>query len=78
MMKEKKSIAHHPLSEEGWQKVFRAIDEDWSHSRMLTNEEMAKADKWCIENCQGLYIKSNSRIYVKEERDAVLFLLRWS
>ena len=77
-MKEKKSIAHHPLTEEGWQKVFRAIDENWPHSKLLSKEEMAEADKWCIENCQGLYIKSNIRIYVKEERDAVMFLLRWS
>ena len=77
-MKEKKSIAHHPLTEEGWQKVFQAINENWSRSKILTNEEMAEADKWCIENCQGLYIKAPARIYIKEERDAVMFLLRWS
>lgn len=66
------------LSEDRWQQVLRAIEEDWPQSKVLTYEEILEADNWCKENCQGLYIKTPSRIYVKEERDAVLFLLRWS
>lgn len=64
-------------SEDRWQQVLRAIEENWLRSKILTSEEIVEADNWCKENCQGLYIRSISRIYVKEERDAVFFLLRW-
>lgn len=64
--------------EEHWQKVLQAIDEDWPRSKVLTPEEIAEADDWCKKNCQGPYIKAVSRMYVKEERDAVIFLLRWA
>lgn len=66
------------LSEDRWQQALRAIEENWSRSKILTSEEIVEADNWCKENCQGPYIKAISRIYVKEERGAVMFLLRWS
>lgn len=66
------------LSEDRWEIVLQAIDEDWPRSKVLTPEEIVEATNWCRENCQGPYIKAVSRIYVKEERDAVMFLLRWS
>lgn len=66
------------LSEDRWQQALRAIEENWPRSKILTSEEIVEADNWCKENCQGPYIKAPSRMYVKEERDAVMFLLRWS
>ena len=65
-------------SEDRWQQVSRAIEENWPRSKILTSEEIVEADNWCKENCQGPYIKAVSRVYVKEERDAVMFLLRWA
>jgi hypothetical protein len=62
---------------ETWEKYLSIIDEDWPRSRELPIEDLLLAKKWCEENCVGEWNAFAKRIYIKESKDAVLFLLRW-
>lgn len=65
-----------------WYDLFNAIDQNWPRSRELSIDELDQVFEWCDKNCEGLWwagptVGSYNRVYVKEDKDAVLFLLRW-
>lgn len=66
------------LKQVAWEKCLSIIEEDsWSKSRELPIEDFLLAKKWCEENCVNEWCSFANRIYIKESKDAVMFLLRW-
>ncbi len=61
-----------------WEKYLVTLEENWSHSQLLDEEELSEAIQWCKEHCKGEWHSWNSRVYLKESQDATFFLLKWA
>lgn len=69
---------YHKLpSQEPWEKCLKALEANWPHSTLL-GEDLSEATKWCEENCKGEWLSFGGRIYIKENKDATFFLLKWA
>lgn len=66
------------MMKETWEKYFLALENDWPKSRRLSANELVEARDWCKKNCTGDWYSFGDRVYVKESKDAMFILLKWS